>query len=746
MALALDDDRKALAESVAAFAARAGGPAEARADFARFAAGGRPSVWEGLCAQGLHAIHIPEAYGGDGAGIAELAVVIEQLGRALLPGPFLPTAYAGAVLAFAAAPSDAADRALRALAGGATAAVCAGGSLTARAVDGGWEIDGASEPSLGLPGADVVLLRAAEGNGHRWFRVTPPAGAVEAAKGVDLTRAIGTLTLDGHRVAGADAVPGVDDGDAEWARAVLFAAEASGIATWCLDTAVDHVRTREQFGRPVGSFQAVQHKAAMMLVRSEIACAAAWDAARAADQDSGQRAITAAQAAVASLGGAVDNALEGIALLGGVGYTWEHDAHLYQRRAVSIAALAGSTDRWADRLGELTLADAERDFTFVGPDALPELRARVGAVLDATPGVRRVDRDSVRWGSARGDAARTALADAGLVAPHFPEPYGLGAGPEEQAVIAQEFAARGLSQPSMIIGEWVLPTLLEHGSEVQRKRFLGPSLRGEIVWCQLFSEPGAGSDLAGLSTAARRTEGGWLLRGQKVWNSYAHEADWGVCLARTDPSAPKHRGISYFLVDMRSPGIEVRPLRQATGRAEFNEVFLDDVFVPDECLVGEPGEGWRLATMTLANERLRMGGAQGHGSSRRIRGIVAAGEHDCARADAVHALGLATSRELALNAMNLRGVLARVAGRSPGAEISVAKLYSAIAQRDGSRDLMRLLGPRAAVHDHPPGAVPDDALDDHATDHLGLPAILFGGGTIEIQLNVIARRVLRLPQ
>lgn len=752
MALALDDDHKALAEAVAAFASRADGPAQARADFTRCAAGGRPDGWDALLAQRLHAIHIPESCGGDEAGPVELAVVVEQLGRGLYPGPFLPTVLASAVLAFAAQPSPAAEALLRALADGATAAVCGGGTLRARAVDGGWELDGASDPALGLPGADIVLVRADTGDGPVWLRVAPSGEAagqavtIEQAAGVDLTRSIGTLTLDGHRAAAADEVPGVDEGDAEWVRAVLLSAEASGLAAWSLDTAVEHVRTREQFGRPVGSFQAVQHKAAMMLVRSEIACAAAWDAARAWEQDARQRALTAAQAAVAGLAGAVDNALECIALLGGLGYTWEHDAHLYQRRALSIAALAGATERWTERLGELTLTGAERDFGFVGPDALPGLRERVGAVLDATPGLPRVDRDSARWGSVRGDAARDALADAGLVAPHYPEPYGLGAGPEEQAVIAQEFASRGLAQPTMIIGEWVLPTLLEHGSEVQKKRFVEPSLRGAIVWCQLFSEPGAGSDLAGLSTAARRTEGGWLLRGQKVWNSYAHVADWGVCLARTDASVPKHQGLSYFLVDMHAPGVEVRPLRQATGRAEFNEVFLDDVFIPDDQLVGDPGDGWRLAATTLSNERLRMGGALGHGSSRRIRAIIEAGEQDCDRAIAVRTLGLGASRELALGAMNLRGVLARIAGAAPGPEISVAKLYNAIAQRDGSLDLMRLLGPRAAMHDRDPLTAPDDAPDDHATDHLGLPAVLFGGGTIEIQLGVIARRVLRLPR
>ena len=153
-------------------------------------------------------------------------------------------------------------------------------------------------------------------------------------------------------------------------------------------------------------------------------------------------------------------------------------------------------------------------------------------------------------------------------------------------MISQEFARAGLTQPSTDIGEWALPTILAHGTDEQRETFVGPTLRGDIFWCQLFSEPGAGSDLASLRTRAGKVAGGWLLNGQKVWTSQAQEADWAICLARTDPEAPKHKGLSYFLVDMRSPGLEVRPLREANGGYLFNEVFLTDVFVPDSRLVG----------------------------------------------------------------------------------------------------------------------------------------------------------------
>lgn len=733
MTIALDADHRDLADSVAGLARRHAPIERTRAAFADLAAGKRPEIWDACVAQGLHALHLPEEHGGGGAGLPELAVVAEQFGRALVPGPWVPTVLAGALVATLPPEGLVADL-LRRFAEGATGAAVTTPGLVATASGRGWTVTGVSEPVLGLPGADEVIVRATADGAPVWFRLPSAAGEVEVADGVDLTRSVGRLRLSAAAITPEDLLPAIADDDVQLIGNTVLGAEAAGIAAWALDTAVDHVRNRHQFGRPVGSFQAVQHKAAMMLVRSEIARAAAWDAARSVRQDREQQRLAAAQAGLTAVPAAVDVALECVTLLGGIGFTWEHDAHLYWRRALSIASVAGPEDVWARRLGELALS-GERDFSFVEADALPELRAQVGAVLDE---VRALPDDAVRsdgWAPARGGARRARLAEAGLVAPHYPRPYGLAAGPHEQAVIADEFACRGLELPTTVIGEWALPTLLRHGTEDQQRRFVTPTLRGEIVWCQLFSEPGAGSDLAGLSTRARKVDGGWVLTGQKVWNSMAHEADWGICLARTDPEAPKHEGISYFLVDMRSEGLDVRPLRQATGRAEFNEVFFDDVFVPDDCLVSEPGQGWRLAVTTLANERLSMGAQSAHGAAARVRDVVESGRYAAARDDALRVLGRNTGREMALSAMNLRSVLRRLSGLDAGAEISVQKVFSALAQRDGSRGLVSLLGPLGAADD-----------DGHMLDHLGLPAVLFGGGTIEIQLNVIARRVLGLPR
>ena len=238
----------------------------------------------------------------------------------------------------------------------------------------------------------------------------------------------------------------------------------------------------------------------------------------------------------------------------------------------------------------------------------PGVRADVERVAAVSPGERR-----------------TELVETGLLMPHWPRPYGRGADAVEQLVIEEELARAGIERPDIVIAAWALPTILEHGTPAQRERFVLPSLRGELVWCQLFSEPGSGSDLASLRTRAERVEGGWRLTGQKVWTSLADRADWGICLARTDAEVPAHQGITYFLVDMRSAGIDVRPLREITGEALFNEVFLDEVFVPDDCVVAGEGDGWRLARTTLANERVAMGSARLSTSVERAVELLASG-------------------------------------------------------------------------------------------------------------------------
>jgi len=732
MGIALTQDQKDLAEAVREFTARHAPATRTREEFAGLAEGKLPAAWDALRSQGFLAVHLPESAGGDGGGITELAVILEETARGLLPGPLLPTVLTS--LAVARYGTGAlGDAALPRFVGGAPAGcVTSTDGLRAVRTEGGWLVSGTSVPALGALSGEFLLAGAAIVDGadgdDLWFVTeTGPSPTLRADKalGTDLTRDIGTLTFAGHLIPD-DHTLAVRTDELRSLMAVLFAAEAVGAARWCQETGLAYVKVREQFGRPVGSFQAVKHKCARIFGQLEVLTAAAWDGASGAAQDRDQAAYSAAAAAVTCLPGAVDIALDTVTLLGGIGYTWEHDTHLYWRRAISLAALLGPEAAWRERLGRLAATVTRTRLLELGnePDGFrDQVAARIAEAREAPPAARQ-----------------RLLADAGLVSPHYPAPYGLAAGPVEQVIISQEFERAGLRQPSTIIGEWALPTILTHGTDAQRERFTRPTLRGEIEWCQLFSEPGAGSDLASLKTRAHPMNGGWLLNGQKVWTSNAKQADWAICLARTDPDVPKHKGISYFLVDMHSAGVDVRPLREANGGYLFNEVFLDNVFVPDDLIVGVPNEGWRLARTTLGNERVSIGtGMSGPAVS---PAAIAAGLGATGTAVAQD-VGRLTAWQNATEAMARRGLLQRLSGMQPGAAGSVLKLMSSLIGADIRRAAVAWAGPAGAVIN---SETHDGSRDGAAEAYLSVPATLVGGGTSEIQLNVIAEQVLGLPR
>ena len=333
------------------------------------------------------------------------------------------------------------------------------------------------------------------------------------------------------------------------------------------------------------------------------------------------------------------------------------------------------------------------------------------------------------------DERRAALVEHGYLTPHWPPPYGLGADAVTQLVVDEELARAGVVRPDIVIAGWALPTILEHGSDAQRERFVLPSLRGELVWCQLFSEPGSGSDLASLRTRAERVEGGWRLTGQKVWTSVAERADWGICLARTDPDVPQHQGISYFLVDMGSPGLDVRPLREITGEALFNEVFLDEVFVPDDCLVGETGDGWRLARTTLANERVAMASARLSGSTERA--VTLAASHELTDAQRTR-IGRAVALSTVCTLLGVRTTLRSLAGQGPGAESSVAKLLGVRNRQDGAELVVELQGDGLLA--------PSEELRRDLGELLNTRCLSIAGGTTQILRNVAGERILGLPR
>jgi alkylation response protein AidB-like acyl-CoA dehydrogenase len=338
------------------------------------------------------------------------------------------------------------------------------------------------------------------------------------------------------------------------------------------------------------------------------------------------------------------------------------------------------------------------------------------------------------------------LAEAGLVAPHWPKPYGLAADPIHQLIIDDELRRAGVHRPVNPIGiGWAGPTLLHAGTEAQKQRYLMPLLAGEDMWCQLFSEPDAGSDLASLSTRAERDGDEWVVTGQKIWTSIAHLARYGILIARTDPDVPKHRGISYFVCPMDAPGITIRPIVEMTGAQLFNEVFLDGVRLPAENLVGEVGQGWDLAKVTLANERVSLsaGGAlwgQGPTGGDLVELVRRRGGVD----DPVlrdRMARLHTEAEV-LRLIRLRTVSAQVRGEAPGPEASIRKV---LADEHGQRVFglaKDLAGPAGMLTDAGPLGAPAD-LWHHG--FLFAPALTVGGGTAEVQRNILAERALGLP-
>jgi alkylation response protein AidB-like acyl-CoA dehydrogenase len=419
-----------------------------------------------------------------------------------------------------------------------------------------------------------------------------------------------------------------------------------------------------------------------------------------------------------------------VQVLGGIGFTWEHDAHVYLKRALALRQLSPSSAAWRRRAAQLAGAGVRR-----------QLHLELPAEADAAGDARRVEVRTFADAVAALDRAeqRRRVVDAGYFVPHWPPPWGRNAGAVEQLVIDEEFRRARVRRPNLAVGAWAAPTIVAHGTVEQQERWVRPTLLGEISWCQMFSEPGAGSDLASLTTKAVRTDGGWLLSGQKVWTSMAAEADWAICLARTNPSAPKHLGITYFILDMRSPGIEIRPLRELTGFASFNEVFLSDVLVPDDCVVGEVDAGWPLARTTLANERVAMGsGSSFGGGLEALLKLVTSLPSAMDDALVVDELGALVAEAQSVALLGLRTTARAVTGAKPGPESSVRKLLGVEHDQRVQEFGVRVLGPEGATTEGPAG--------QWTFGFLANRCLTIAGGTSEVQRNVIAERLLGLPR
>lgn len=664
--------------------------------------------FQGLAELGIFSVAVPEEQGGAGGTVEDLCAMVDEAAAALVPGPVATTALATLIV------TD--EAVLEALVSGERAA---GAALSADLTFETGKVSGTADYVLGADAGGVLLLPA----GDRVVLVDASAAGVsiELLTATDFSLPLARVVLDSAPAQVLDVSP---QRFSDIAAAVL-AAEAAGLARWTLQTATEYAKVREQFGKPIGSFQAVKHMCAEMLLRSEQISVSAADAARAvSESDDSQLSIAAAVAAAAGVDAAEANAKDCIQVLGGIGITWEHEAHLYLRRAYGISHALGGRRRWIRRVSALTQQGVRR-----------ELRIDLESVADLRP---EINAAVVEVAALPVEKRQVALAESGLLAPHWPRPYGRNASPAEQLLIDQELAAAEVVRPDLVIGWWAVPTILDHGSPEQIDQFVPATLRGDLAWCQLFSEPGAGSDLAALRMKAVRAEGpngepGWKLTGQKVWTSAAQKAHWGVCLARTDADAPKHKGITYFLIDMKTPGIEIRPLREITGDELFNEVFFDDVFVPDEMVVGTVNDGWRLARTTLANERVAMAGgtALGNPMEELLRTLGAQPDVDPADLDRLGGLIL-TAQVGSL--LDQRIAQLAVSGQDTGAQASARKLI-------GVRYRQALAEFRLELSDGG-GAVRNQEVHDF----LNTRCLTIAGGTEQILLTVAGERLLGLPR
>lgn len=711
-ALAITEDHQALADAAFGQLNRLDSRAAGRATLE--SPGHYPAeLWSAGADLGWNGLAVAEEYGGSGFGLPELAVVAEAAGRELCPGPFLPSVAAAAVID-RCAPDSVRAELLPGLAGGAkVGALGLAGSLTL-GEDGA--LDGKNGAVLGAPDADVLVLTA--GEDIVVLDANVEGVTVSPLESLDTTRSIGTVTVRGIMI-GPDRVLRGAARSARTVFRILASAEAVGVSWAALNMAVEYAKVREQFGRTIGTFQAVKHHAANMLVAVEQATAAVWDAARADDLDGAWFA-----AAVAASHGAhavVFNAETNIQLHGGIGFTWEHDAHLYLRRARALAGVLGAG---ADPL--LDVVEGQRSgqahgATFTLPAEAEEYRqaARDGvASVQALPAEKQ----------------RDFLVDSGYLVPHWPKPWGREADVLEQLVVEEEFA--GVERADMGITGWVTLTIAQAGTDDQRERWVEPVLRGQVMWCQLFSEPGAGSDAAAVRTAAKKVDGGWRVTGQKVWTSLAQQCQWGLATVRTDPDARKHAGVTMMAIAMKAPGVTVNPLRGMTGDAHFNEVFFDDVFVPDADVVGDVNKGWLVARATLGNERISIGGGSAAPTGFSADDLVALLDSTADGAGYARRAGEVIAVGHTLRLLNLRRVSRAIAGTEPGPEGNVTKLLLAEHSQRLTELGMELAG-TAAVSGGTPKL---------ARAYLGNRAMTIAGGTSEITRNTIAERILGLPR
>lgn len=729
MSIAITPEHYELADSVRSLVARVA-PSEVLHAALESPVENPPPYWQAAAEQGLQGVHLAESVGGQGFGILELAVVLAEFGYGAVPGPFVPSAIASALIAA----HDPQAKVLAELAtGAAIAAYALDSGLTATRHGDVLVIRGEVRAVPAAAQASVLVLPVAIESRDEWVVLRNDQLEIEAVKSLDPLRPIAHVRANAVDVSDDALLSNLTMTTAHALMSTLLSAEAVGVARWATDTASAYAKIREQFGRPIGQFQAIKHKCAEMIADTERATAAVWDAARALD-DAGESSsdveFAAAVAATLAPATAQRCTQDCIQVHGGIGFTWEHDTNVYYRRALMLAACFGRGSEYPQRVVDTATTAGMRPVDIDLDPSTEKLRAQIRAEVAALKAMPREPRT-------------VAIAEGGWVLPYLPKPWGRAASPVEQIIIAQEFTAGRVKRPQIAIATWIVPSIVAFGTDNQKQRLLPPTFRGDIFWCQLFSEPGAGSDLASLATKATRVDGGWRITGQKIWTTGAQYSQWGTLLARTDPSAPKHNGITYFLLDMKSEGVQVKPLRELTGKEFFNTVYLDDVFVPDELVLGEVNRGWEVSRNTLTAERVSIGGSDSTFLPTLgefvdfVRDYRFEGQFDQV---ARHRAGQLIAEGHATKLLNLRSTLLTLAGGDPMAPAAISKLLSMRTGQGYAEFAVSSFGTDAVIGDTErlPGKWGEYLLASRATT--------IYGGTSEVQLNIIAERLLGLPR
>lgn len=743
------------------------------------------AAWQGLGSLGVTTLMLPEPCGGIGLGALELCVVAEEVGRQLGALPLASTLYLATQAVLLGASVAQQQRWLPRVAEGTIATLAAPLDdkidLAALPAFDGQGLSGSVQLVLdgGCAAFAVVLARDAAGQPVLVLADLAATVSRQSLKTIDPAKPFAALTF---AATPAEVLDAVATGPATLAlmgrvrqrAAVLLAFEQLGGADAALEMSAAYARERKAFGRTIGSYQGIKHKLADIYTANQLARAhcyyGAWALAADAASAEGapELALAAASARVSASEAYSLAAQENIQVHGGMGYTWELDCHLHYRRARQLAVQLGSAHAWRETIAaelearlDAPVATVQRGPAPAGSmdfDDSPEeaaFRAECRAWLDANATLKARSDDyfgpelspAARMQAARHWQARKAASGFGAIT--WPVALGgRGGTPMQELIWRQEEG--GYNVPTSFFNVslgMVIPSVLAHASDAVRASHIAPALSGQHLWCQLLSEPGAGSDLGMVRTRAERCSDGregWLLNGQKVWTSLAQFAQYGLVLARTDPALPKFDGLTTFFIDMTSPGVTVRPIRQAGGESEFNEVFLEDVFVPDSQRVGNVGGGWKVTLTGLMSERLSIGGVMPAELWRTLAELLLE-----ARFLGQSALRDGRMRErlagLYLNAQALwllqcRALTALSKGRQPGPEMSGAKNVAAHTLQSFSYFAIDLLGERGVLAASELG----ERFEMVERLWFGAAGMRIAGGTDEIVKNSIGERVLGL--